>query len=54
MHASKGVVEEACRRVSIKLLAKDNHFCEGYALSKATNELGKEAFKQGNKLFNFV
>ncbi len=45
MHASKGVVEEAYWRASIKLLAKDDHFCEGYALSKATNKLGKEAFE---------
>ncbi len=54
MHASKGVVEEACRRAGIKLLAKDDHFCEGCALGKATDELGKEAPEQGNKLFDFV
>ncbi len=54
MYASKSVVEEACRRAGIKLLAKDDHFCEGYALGKATNELGKEALEQGNKLFDFV
>ncbi len=45
MYASKGIVEEACRRVGIKLLAKDDHFCEGYALGKATDELDKEAPK---------
>ncbi len=54
MYASKGVVEEAYWRAGIKLLAKDNYFCEGYALGKATDELGKEALEQGNKLFNFV
>ncbi len=54
IYASKGVVEEAYRHASIKLLAKDDYFCEGYALGKATNELGKEALKQGNKPFGFV
>ena len=42
------------RRAGIKLLAKNGHFCEGCALGKATDELGKEAPEQGNKPFDFI
>ncbi|KXX82431.1 hypothetical protein MMYC01_201624 [Madurella mycetomatis] len=54
MHTSKPVVEEACKRAGIVITAKDDSFCEGCIMGKATDQLGKEAPIQGNGPFNFV
>ncbi|KAL2138074.1 hypothetical protein VTI28DRAFT_7502 [Corynascus sepedonium] len=54
IHASKPVVEEACKRVVIILTAKEDSFCEGCVMGKATDFLGKEAPVQGNGPFDFV
>ena len=54
MYASKTVVEEACKRAGIVLTAKEDFFCEGYVMGKATDQLGKEAPVQGNWPFDIV
>ncbi|KAL2137497.1 hypothetical protein VTI28DRAFT_9420 [Corynascus sepedonium] len=54
MHASKTVVEEACKRAGIVLTAKEDFFCEGCVMGKATDQLGKEAPVQGNWPFDIV
>ncbi|KAK4205888.1 hypothetical protein QBC37DRAFT_301904, partial [Rhypophila decipiens] len=43
MHASKNIVEKACRDAGIKLKGTADDFCEPCVLGKATDELGKEA-----------
>jgi hypothetical protein len=55
MHASKAVVEAACKSAGIDLTGKDdNKFCEPCVMGKATDELGKCAPVQGTKPFHFV
>ena len=54
MHASKTVVVEACRRAGIELTGKQDHFCEGCAKGKATDELGKSAPVQSDNPLDFI
>ncbi|KAK4119441.1 hypothetical protein N657DRAFT_255987 [Parathielavia appendiculata] len=54
LHASKGVITEACRRAGIALTHKGDDFCEGCVRGKMTDELGKEAPIQAEQPLDFI
>ena len=54
MHASKVVVEAACKRAGIVLTHKEDSLCEGCLMGKASDELGKQAPVQCVAPFDFV
>lgn len=54
MHASKAVVEEACRQAGITLTHKDDTLCDGCMMGKAHDDLGKMAPVETNAPFDFI